>query len=86
MVWGCAGNLPEAKRTDILDSHQGQSLKSAMNEQVLNPEAGKEPTPVVGLDGKAAAANMEKYRKALKQEEKIEKTVGVGFELRPLRR
>jgi hypothetical protein len=29
---------------------------------MLNPEAGKETDPVVGLDGTAAEKNLEKYR------------------------
>ena len=84
MLWGCAGNMPEAQRTDILESHQGKPFESAQHNQTLNPEAGKEPTPVVGLDGKAAAANMEKYRKMLKREKKVTETVGIGLKVTPL--
>jgi hypothetical protein len=83
MVWGCAGNLPQPERADIVDLHQGKSFESAMSQQVLNPEAGKEPAPIVGFDGKAAAANMEKYRDVLRRAEKAEEMAGVGFELRP---
>jgi hypothetical protein len=83
MVWGCAGNLPQAERTDLFDSHQGKSFESAMSEQVLNPEAGKELAPIVGFDGKAAAANMEKYREVLRRAEKAEETAGVGLQLMP---
>jgi hypothetical protein len=85
MLWGCAGNMPEAQRTDILESHQGKSFESANHNQILNPEAGKEPTPVVGFDGKAAEANVEKYREELKRKKKVEQTVGVGLEVRSLK-
>ena len=84
MLWGCAGNMPEAQRTDILESHQGKSFESAQHNQILNPEAGKEPTPVVGFDGKAAEANVEKYRKELKREKKVQQTVGVGLKVKSL--
>jgi len=84
MLWGCAGNMPEAQRTDILESHHGKPFESAQHNQILNPEAGKEPTPVVGFDGKAAEANMEKYRKELKREKKVEQTLGVGLSVKPL--
>jgi hypothetical protein len=50
----------------------------------LNPEAGKEPTPVVGFDGKAAEANVEKYREELKRKKRVEQTVGVGLQVKPL--
>jgi hypothetical protein len=84
MVWGCAGNLPQAQRADIFDQHQGTSFESAMSKQVLNPEAGKEPVPAVGFDGEAAAANMQKYRDVLKRAEKAEEVAGVGLKLTPL--
>lgn len=86
MVWSCAGNLPQAQRADILDLHQGTSFESAMGEQVVNPDAGKEPAPPVGFDGQGAAANMKKYRETLKRAERAEKEAGAGIRLEPLRR
>jgi hypothetical protein len=85
MFLGCAGNLPQAERTEVLNMNWGKSFESAKHNQILNPEAGKEPTPVVGFDGKAAAANVEKYREMLKREEKVTQTVGVGLQVRPLK-
>ena len=29
MLWGCAGNVPEAKRIDILDAHLSKSVETA---------------------------------------------------------
>lgn len=84
MLWGCAGNLPEAKRKDLLDQHRTETLESAKNEQVLNPEAG-EAVPVLGFDGQAAATNMNEYRKLLKEKPKIRESVGVGLQVRPLK-
>jgi hypothetical protein len=78
MSWGCAGDLPQARRKDTLDMNRSKSVESAQLSQTLNPEAGTEPTPVVGLDGKAAAGNMGKYRKMLKQTQKVKQTVGIG--------
>ncbi len=78
MFLGCAGNLPQTQRADVLDAHYGKSLETAKNDQVLNPEAGKEPTPVEGFDGKAANAQIEKYRKALTEEQEVSQSVGVG--------
>jgi hypothetical protein len=78
MSWGCAGDLPQAQRKDTLDMNWSKSVKSAALSQTLNPEAGTEPTPVVGLDGQAAAGNMGKYRTLLKQTPKVKQTVGIG--------
>jgi hypothetical protein len=82
VLWGCAGNLPQPERADIMDMHHGKSFESAKNEQILNPEAGKEPTPVEGFDGVAANDQMNKYRQALKRQEPIRQSVGVGKEVR----
>jgi len=53
---GCAG--PSRLETDF-----GTSVKLAKSSQILNPEAEKNIEPVTGFDGKAAQANIEKYRK-----------------------
>jgi hypothetical protein len=84
VLLGCAGNLPQPERVDVVDAHYGKSLETAKNNQVLNPEAGKEPTPVEGLDGKSANDQMDKYRKALKREQKIQQSVGVGQEIKAM--
>ena len=77
MFLGCAGNLPQTERADVIDTHYGKSLETAKNDQILNPEAG-EPTPVEGFDGKAANAQVEKYREVLKEEQEVKTSVGVG--------
>jgi hypothetical protein len=57
----------------MLDKNWGNSFESAKQSQILNPEAGKNQDPVVGLDGQAAGNNMEKYRKGFKTETSEEK-------------
>ena len=52
--WGCAGNLPDSPRIEVLEEKFGESFRSARDKQILNPEAGKNDEPVVGLDGQAA--------------------------------
>jgi hypothetical protein len=47
-----------------LDRDYGRSVKQASLNQILDPEGEKNLEPVTGLDGKAAQANIEKYRKA----------------------
>jgi PBP1b-binding outer membrane lipoprotein LpoB len=50
-----------------LEKDYGRSIKQAQSNQTLNPEAEKNLEPVTGLDGKAAQASIEKYRKAFDQ-------------------
>jgi hypothetical protein len=64
---GC-GTLPQ-RETLLLDRNWGTSFETAKQSQILNPEAGKNLDPVVGLDGQAAEASMMKYRGITKVEE-----------------
>jgi hypothetical protein len=73
-LWGCAGNIPEAQRVDYLDMNFGKSFESAKNNQILNPEAGKNLEPVVGLDGQAAESNVNKYKKSFEKEVPVKTT------------
>ena len=46
-----------------LDKNWGKSFESAKCSQMLNPEAGQNSQPVVGLDGQAAEISFGTYRK-----------------------
>jgi hypothetical protein len=59
---GCGKNLASQKET-MLDRSWGRSFESAKRKQILNPEAGKDTSPVTGLDGQAAEGSIEGYRK-----------------------
>lgn len=62
---GCGPNAPFQTET-LLDKNWGKSFESAKNNQILNPEAGKNLDPVTGFDGQAADTNMEKYKEGFK--------------------
>ena len=47
----------------LLEQNWGRSFETMKQNQILNPEAGKDLSPVVGLDGNAANTNMNSYRK-----------------------
>ncbi len=66
-LWGCAGNLPESKRVDYLEMNWGKSFESAKNNQILNPDAGQNLDPVLGLDGTAADYAVGKYKESFKK-------------------
>lgn len=67
-LWGCAGNLPESKRVQNLEMNWGKSFESAKKNQILNPDAGKDLEPVVGLNGEAAEHGVNKYKESFKKE------------------
>ena len=45
-----------------LEKNWGKSFESAKSNQILNPEAGQNLDPVVGLDGQAAEGGLGTYR------------------------
>lgn len=61
-LWGCAG--PSALEMDY-----GRSVRNNLAQQVINPRAGLEPTPAVGLDPKAGEYVLERYDKSFKEKE-----------------
>ena len=48
-----------------MDRNWGRSQETARYQQISNPDAGKEPDPVVGLDGDAAVRNLEQLSQEL---------------------
>ncbi len=52
-----------------LEMDYGNSVRSNVAQQVVNPNAGFNPKPAVGLPPQAAAGEMEKYDKSFKAEE-----------------
>ena len=62
----------------MLSRNWGNSFESAKQSQILNPGAGKNIDPVVGLDGLAAGNKMEKYRKGFKKETSTGMTITVN--------
>jgi hypothetical protein len=63
---GLAGCYPPS----ALEMDYGNSVRSNVAQQVVNPKAGYNPKPAVGLPPQAAAGEMEKYDKSFKAEEK----------------
>jgi hypothetical protein len=63
---GLAGCFPPS----ALDMDYGNSVRNNTAQQVVNPAAGFNPKPAVGLPPQAAAGEQEKYDKSFKSEEK----------------
>ncbi len=63
---GCAGSNPEKMTLtppSRLEMDYGTSFKLMKFNQIANPDAEKNLEPVTGMDGQAAKATIEKYRK-----------------------
>jgi type IV pilus biogenesis protein CpaD/CtpE len=57
---GCADTTPRS------DAEFGRSSTLIKAQQVANPDAGRNADPAAGLDGEAARAAMDSYRKSLR--------------------
>ena len=65
-ISSCSGTTPYSKDS-MVDRKWGISHGTVNYNQMLNPDAAKNPDPVLGLYGPAAAYNMEKYQDSFKE-------------------
>lgn len=65
LLLGLAGCYPPG----ALERDYGHSVRNNMAQQIVNPRAGLDPTPAVGLPPVAAANAMEGYDKSFKRPE-----------------
>ena len=66
---GLAGCYPPS----ALEMDYGNSVRNNTAQQVVNPRAGYNPKPAVGLPPQAAANAMDRYDDSFKKERKLEK-------------
>jgi hypothetical protein len=66
---GLAGCFPPS----ALEMDYGNSVRNNIAQQVVNPRAGYNPKPAVGLPPQATANEMERYDESFKKERKMEK-------------
>lgn len=74
LMTACVSNTPR------LDQHFGESVRSAIAQQTMNPAAGQNTDPVKGIDGKAANETMGRYQTTFKEPPPTANsfTIGVG--------
>ncbi|RQS35410.1 hypothetical protein DIE03_05825 [Burkholderia sp. Bp8992] len=58
---GCMSSTP------VWDSRFGDSVRTVMQAQIIDPHAGEHPASASGVDGAAAAAALDNYDKSFKQ-------------------
>ena len=68
---GCSAAGPLHQET-LLEKNWGRSVETAKYNQILDPDAGKDLTPVEGLSGKAEDNSVEKYENSFKKESETE--------------
>lgn len=83
LVLACAFTLLATgcvQRAPFLESQMGQSLGMIRAQQVINPNAGSNADPVVGMDAKAAKSAQDRYQQSFKapQPQPNAFTIGIG--------
>ncbi|RJF92839.1 pilus assembly protein [Noviherbaspirillum saxi] len=63
LLAGCAQPTPQ------FDATFGDSVRTAVAQQTLNPDASRNNDPVSGIDGRAAQEAMNRYQKSFAEKE-----------------
>ena len=58
-----ACSSPRLQSTPRWDSQFGANARATLARQVIDPQAGRNPDPVAGMDGRAAHAGYERYQR-----------------------
>lgn len=56
----------------------GNATRATFNAQIINPDAGKNPDPVAGLDGRAARDAINNYQKSFAEPKPAENVFNIG--------
>lgn len=67
-----------ATRTPVLDERFGSAVREARAKQTINPDAGRDADPVLGLDGLAARESIERYKDATKSPPPVTNVINIG--------
>jgi hypothetical protein len=70
----CSQSNGLVQQESLLDKNWGRSYESAKYNQILNPNAGKNLDPVMGMDGVAADNSVNKYDQSFKEKSSSEVT------------
>ena len=56
----------------------GSATRATLKAQIINPNAGNNPDPVAGLDGRAAWDAIDKYQNSFAEPKPIENVINIG--------
>ena len=72
LMAGCASVTPN------YDAKFGDTVREAKLKMTINPDAGKNPDQVAGLDGKAAKESMIRYQETFKTPPPVVNVINIG--------
>ncbi|MGJ7496550.1 hypothetical protein ACSFA8_15855 [Variovorax sp. RT4R15] len=72
LVAGCSSVTPN------YDARFGDAVRDAKKKMTINPDAGKNPDPVVGMDGKAARETIILYHGTYKTPPPAVNVINIG--------
>jgi len=75
LATGCSHVTPN------YDARFGDAVRDAKRKMTLNPEAGKNGNPVVGMDGRAARESMNQYHESYKTPPPAVNVINIGGQI-----
>jgi hypothetical protein len=72
LLAGCSTVTPN------YDARFGDAVRGAKQNMTIDPEAGKKPDPVVGMDGKAAREAQTRYQNSFKEPPPVVNVINIG--------
>jgi hypothetical protein len=73
LLAGCA-----ASNTPNYDARFGEAVRQARQQMTVNPNAGSNPDPVAGMDGKAAREGFGRYEESFKTPPPVVNVINIG--------
>ena len=70
---GCASSP-----TPNYDAKFGQAVRQARQMMIINPNAGSNPDPIAGMDGKAAREASVRYQDSFKSPPPVTNVINIG--------
>jgi hypothetical protein len=67
--------------TPNYDARFGDAVRDAKKKMTINPDAGKDGNPVVGMDGRAARESMLQYQESYKKPPPAVNVINIGGEI-----
>ena len=70
---GCAGSP-----TPNYDARFGEAVRQSRLAMTINPNAGSNPDPIAGMDGKSAREALGKYQESFKEPPPVVPVINIG--------
>jgi hypothetical protein len=72
LATGCSHVTPN------YDARFGDAVRDAKRKMTINPDAGKDGNPVVGMDGRASRESMKQYHESYKKPPPAVNVINIG--------